>query len=95
MKNFNWIILILSFSVFGSNMAESKSNSSRKQHKNDVQCWLTSPTSNILFQKQDTGLKFGPVAASGPVIEVNETQTFQTIDGFGNCLTDGSAELMH
>jgi glucosylceramidase len=95
MKNFNLIILILLFSVFGSNMAESKSNSSRKQQKNDVQCWLTSPTSNILFQKQDTGLKFGPVAASDPVIEVNENLTFQTIDGFGNCLTDGSAELMH
>jgi glucosylceramidase len=86
---------LLLFSVLYSNPVESKTIRSKKSGKTDVQFWLTSPSSDILFQKQNMVLKFGPAAANDPLIEVNEKLTFQTIDGFGNCLTDGSAEMLH
>ncbi len=63
--------------------------------KGEIQFWLTSPSANILFQKQDINLKFGKESAAAPVIKVDANQTFQSIDGFGNCLTDGSATLIH
>lgn len=63
--------------------------------KPDVAFWLTSPSSGTLFQEQSVKLSFTKNISGDPVIDVNEKETFQTIDGFGNCLTDGSAMLMH
>ena len=63
--------------------------------KPSVSWWLTSPSSGVLFQEQSSSLNFVKKISADPVIEVDENQTFQTIDGFGNCLTDGSAMLLH
>ncbi len=60
-----------------------------------VQLWLTSPSQSILFQKQPQVLAFGTVPPTGPVIDVDETKTFQSIDGFGYTLTGGSAMLIN
>lgn len=57
--------------------------------------WLTSPGQNILFQKQEGGLKFASTNELNPVIEIDESQTFQEMDGFGCCLTGGSALHVH
>ncbi len=61
--------------------------------------WLTTPDKSVLFQRQPGELAFRPAEAapaeSQAVIEVDEKQTFQTIDGFGYCLTGGSAQLLH
>ncbi len=40
-------------------------------------------------------VSFGTVAAEAPVIEIDTTQRFQTIDGFGYALTGGSAWLLN
>ncbi|RSK33216.1 glycoside hydrolase family 30 protein [Hymenobacter metallilatus] len=58
--------------------------------------WLTNPDKSVLFQPQAAPAwsSTAPVAGT-PVIEVDDKQTFQTIDGFGYCLTGGSAELLH
>ncbi|WP_460503977.1 glycoside hydrolase family 30 protein, partial [Hymenobacter agri] len=58
--------------------------------------WVTTADKKQLFQLQAGGLKFaaGP-AGSGPTIEIDEAKTYQTIDGFGYCLTGGSAQLLH
>ncbi len=56
-----------------------------------VQLWLTSPEESARFEKQTVPLSFSTMAAREPTIEVDESQTFQTIDGFGFCLTGGSA----
>ncbi|WP_139921271.1 glycoside hydrolase family 30 beta sandwich domain-containing protein [Hymenobacter sp. DG01] len=58
--------------------------------------WLTNPDKSVLFQPQ-TALRWNTAtpAAGTPVIEIDEKQTFQTMDGFGYCLTGGSAELLH
>jgi len=63
--------------------------------KTDVSAWITSPYNNVLFQYQNVSLFFGNTVNQDPTIEVDTTQTYQSIDGFGNCLTGGSAILIN
>ena len=66
-----------------------------------IDLWLTDPDKPVLFEKQKESLVFGKAANVTPntnsagnenqIIDVSESQTFQTIDGFGCCLTGGSA----
>ena len=60
-----------------------------------VALWLTNPDKSALFQRQNVALNFGSGLAVQPVITVDTTQTYQTIDGFGYCLTGGSAQLIY
>ncbi|QDA59960.1 glycoside hydrolase family 30 protein [Hymenobacter jejuensis] len=60
----------------------------------DTGVWLTSPDKSALFQKQEAKLAFSTATSQGPTIEVDDSQKFQTIDGFGYCLTGGSALLL-
>jgi glucosylceramidase len=62
-------------------------------HK-EIQFWLTAPSAGINFQRQRGDFRFGTASTTDAVIQVDESQKFQTIDGFGNCLTDGSAMLL-
>ena len=60
--------------------------------------WLTTPDQKSLLEKQTSGLTFSQAAQRGQsdaFIEINEQQTFQTIDGFGYTLTGGSATLIN
>jgi glucosylceramidase len=60
--------------------------------------WLTTADQKSLLAKQSAGLTFSTTAASGQsdaVIEVDEQQRFQSIDGFGYSLTGGSATLIN
>jgi glucosylceramidase len=59
--------------------------------------WLTTGDQKSLLAKQSQGLAFSSAAASGtnPVIEVDDKQTYQSIDGFGYTLTGGSATLIN
>jgi glucosylceramidase len=68
-----------------------KSSIHSRSNKTDVEFWLTSPQSNILFKKQDIGLFFEKQSTNDKTILVGTSKTYQTIDGFGNCLTGGSA----
>jgi glucosylceramidase len=61
----------------------------------DVYAWITSPQNNILFQQHGSSLNFSAVVNPDPVIVVDTTQTYQTIDGFGNSLTGGSAIVLN
>jgi glucosylceramidase len=63
--------------------------------KTDVSSWITSPYNNILFQRQNVGLFFSNEVNMDPDIVIDTTQTYQSIDGFGNCLTGGSATLIN
>ncbi|NOU39362.1 MAG: glucosylceramidase [Ferruginibacter sp.] len=62
---------------------------------NDVDFWLTHETSAIKFEKQNTLLGFSDVINGNTNIDVNDTQTYQTIDGFGYTLTGGSAQVIN
>ncbi|MGI4887318.1 MAG: glycoside hydrolase family 30 protein [Janthinobacterium lividum] len=63
-----------------------------------AELWLTTPDRTALFQRQAGALAFGAAGAKAPagapVIEVDAAQQFQGIDGFGYCLTGGSAQLL-
>jgi glucosylceramidase len=61
----------------------------------DKGVWITSPEKHILFRHDSNSLFFGSGSDSNPAIEVDTTLSFQEIDGFGNCLTGGSAALLH
>lgn len=55
--------------------------------------WLTTPDQSILLQKQGD-ISFLKTVNTNPTIEVDTTQEFQSIDGFGFTLTGGSAKLI-
>src|ERR1700754_4167953 len=61
----------------------------------DVEFWLTNPDKSALLQKQHTSLLFKNTTNQHPTITVDETTKYQSIDGFGYCLTGGSATLIH
>lgn len=62
---------------------------------NDVDFWLTNGNQSPLLQKQSVVLSFGTSGNSYPFIDVDSTNTFQKIDGFGFALTGGSAYVIN
>jgi glucosylceramidase len=63
-------------------------------HAQKVSTWLTTPDGSSLFAQQPPTLHFGSGTPSADVIDVDDKQAFQTIDGFGYALTGGSAQLL-
>lgn len=66
----------------------------RAQHKGKVQLWLTTADRSSLFAEQPGQLRFQKKGSDNPAIDVDDTQSFQQIDGFGFALTGGSAQLI-
>ncbi|MDO9274884.1 MAG: glycoside hydrolase family 30 beta sandwich domain-containing protein [Lutibacter sp.] len=62
---------------------------------NEVDFWLTKADQSVKLQKQSGILAFKDSYNNYPNIEVNESQTFQTVDGFGFSLTGGSAQVIN
>lgn len=62
---------------------------------NDVQLWLTKADQTVLLQKQTRVTSFNAIANSYPNVDVDETKTYQDIDGFGYTLTGSSAMLIN
>lgn len=59
-----------------------------------VACWLTNPDGSALFAPQNPRLRFTSAPAQPPILQVDDQQKFQTVDGFGYALTGGSAQLL-
>jgi len=59
-----------------------------------ISFWMTHPSGSVFFKQQNLPLNWNG-SNSGNVIEVDSTQQFQEIDGFGYTLTGGSAQLIH
>ena len=83
------------FLFFGLLLTGCKSHLSKESSRYSVQFWLTDPANNILFKQQDAGLKFSETTGNSATIEINPAKAFQSIDGFGWCLTGGSASLLN
>ncbi|MGC1613682.1 MAG: glycoside hydrolase family 30 beta sandwich domain-containing protein [Candidatus Acidiferrum sp.] len=66
------------------------------QERGDVQLWLTNADKSALFELQRPYLHFSRSktreSPGEPTIEINDSQRFQAIDGFGFALTGGSAQ---
>ena len=74
--------------------AQSRKGAAKTAAAAGITAWITTPDQAQLLQRQAAPLSFGNSAAADPVIEVDDAQQFQTMDGFGYCLTGGSAELL-
>lgn len=95
-KHKNLFRLVFSiFLLFGFLLTGFKSQLSKESSRSSVEFWLTDPANNILFKQQNAGLKFSETNSNSVIIEINPTETFQSIDGFGWCLTGGSATLLN
>ena len=62
---------------------------------NDVAYWLTKPDKSVLLQKQTTVIPFTKTSNNYPSINIDTTQRFQEVDGFGYTLTGGSAYVIN
>jgi glucosylceramidase len=60
----------------------------------EVSFWLTKSDQSVLLQQQSAPIYFGTQNNSYPAIDVDSSQRFQSIDGFGYTLTGGSADLI-
>jgi glucosylceramidase len=60
-----------------------------------IDVWITKGDKSALLQKQTSILAFTSATNTNPTVEVDSTQTFQTVDGFGYSLTGGSAYLIN
>lgn len=59
-----------------------------------VDMWLTTGNQGKLLEKQPP-LKWTPGANNNATVDVNPSETFQAVDGFGYTLTGGSAVLIN
>lgn len=57
-------------------------------------CWLTNADKTVLFKKQKSSLPVNVTENGNVTIAVNDDSSFQSMDGFGFCLTGGSAMLL-
>jgi len=85
-----------------SNCSKNKNTGTDTGSNNDsnnssgatISSWITKGDRSALLQKQ-ADIHFGRASNTYQNIDVDSTQTFQTIDGFGYALTGGSAYLIN
>lgn len=61
----------------------------------EISVWITTGDQKSLLTQQSTPLSFDSDSVFSNIIEVDTTQRFQSIDGFGFALTGGSAYLIN
>jgi len=81
--------------VLALTLVPSYGQRAKTNAKAGVASWITTPDQTQRLQPQAARLAFSKAAPTGTVIEIDDSQRFQTMDGFGYCLTGGSAELLH
>ena len=59
-----------------------------------IQVWLTKGDQSVKLQQQSS-VNFSNAANTGTTVEIDASQVFQTVDGFGYTLTGGSVEVMN
>lgn len=82
------------FSLLGILACSNPSVSSSDRSSEGVMAYLTTGDQRALLEKQEV-LTFDEISNDLPSIEVDESKTFQAIDGFGFTLTGGSADLLY
>src|SRR5215204_1499454 len=87
--------------LFGA-LVSVNSNCSRENEKNEpapagyeISWWLTKSDQSVLLKKQSSNFSFNASENSNPTIEIDSSQSLQTVDGFGYTLTGGSAYLIN
>lgn len=84
------------FSIIALSACSAKKALNTAASNGEVSVWLTRGDKSALLAKQPAALKFTDgINNNNPSIEVDDTQKFQEIDGFGYTLTGGSATLIN
>ena len=102
MQRFKFLLIyfIFSFLLFSCSKSQPSQQSTPTPpsppvvNYGNIQFWLTEGNKSTLFSQQKD-VQFTNVNNQLPSINVDSTQKFQSIDGFGFCLTDGSAYLIN
>ena len=108
MQKFNYLLFsflaLLTFSgmecgkktltTSGSNNNSGGGSSNTSSDQSYASYWLTRGDQSALLLKQPN-LLFTTTANSNPTINIDTSITYQTVDGFGYTLTDGSAGLIN
>ncbi|MGV8877401.1 MAG: glycoside hydrolase family 30 protein [Sphingobacteriaceae bacterium] len=97
--NLNHSLTLLLF-IFNGGCSKSQTLNNHLPPENPtgqkVAFWLTNPDKTALLQKQAVTLEFeDDVNNLYPTIEIDPTQSYQPIDGFGFTFTGGSATLIN
>lgn len=87
-------IAVISLIMIAPSQLFATKKGSKSKSNTKVELWLTDPSNQILFSKQPKSFKFGKKKVDGETITINPDQKHQSIDGFGYCLTGGSARLL-
>jgi glucosylceramidase len=98
--NLNKIIIAV---IISAGLLSVYSNCSKNKKPEDenpppvagITAWVTKGDKSILLQKQIGLIAFTTASNTNPTVDVDSTQTYQTIDGFGYSLTGGSAYLIN
>jgi len=64
------------------------------QRAKNITLWLTTPDRSSLLAEQPVPLRFHKSSSNLATINVDDKQTYQSMDGFGFALTGGSAQLL-
>lgn len=89
LKRLYILTLVIAFSVSCSTVPSDPITDGELK-EGDVEFWLTTADKSSLLQRKND-LTFEDAATGRPIIEIDTTQKFQTMDGFGYALTGGSA----
>lgn len=57
--------------------------------------WITKGNQSVLLSKQTASIIFDTLTNANPTVEIDDSQKFQTVEGFGYTLTGGSAEVIN
>jgi len=75
---------------------QNSSDGSDSSNRNEVDFWLTKADKSVLLARQKNTLSFTNISSNDTVdIDVDSSQSFQAVDGFGYTLTGGSAQLIN
>lgn len=92
-------LLILTLSILFLNCSSPNNvtgqNPTTPAVSSKMDSWLTKGNQSVKLQKQSSILAFGSVSNNFSTIEVDESQKFQAIDGFGYTLTGGSVQVIN
>jgi len=98
----NIVIVLLLIFLYGCSTGNDITTNNNGKTDNDsafvstdVYCWLTSTTQNAYLKRQNIALNFNNQTNDFPTIVVDDTKSYQSMDGFGFALTGGSAYLIN
>lgn len=94
--NFRIALLVASVSgLVAQSCSPVETSAVTEQKSGSIESWVTTGDKTSLLSKSSTTLAFSDSNESSvPVIQIDSTQQFQSIDGFGYALTGGSADVI-